>query len=245
MACLEDKLYIALGGGYIVSYDLGTSRTRLIVSSRRIEKQSPFDNSYEDPFVPCMAADPVHQRVIFLSRNPTGVPFNPDKCGVWTIDSNDHVEQLIRPRTPDTDDRGMWPEIIRSYYDLRSEMMFPKTNSLIGFIGMVGRDRELYPPQFNSLLSAIDGQPGPDGRIVDETHRWIWSARLKRGTAWGRYSVDKKRIEIFPDLRKSAFDQFDFFIQFIEHGKYALVGGDRSLWLLTLKREEATQSSKD
>jgi hypothetical protein len=243
IACLDGKLYAVLNGGYLIVYDLRSRQCKTLVSSRRLEKLSPFDNNNLDLAAPCMAADPEHERILFLSRTWKS-PDDPKHSlrGIWAIDAKDgRLERVVAPESGD-DNPEAWPNAIRNIYAYPPEMM-KETNIYVKFLMVVGPDRESFPPQCRNLQAAIQGQPGSDGNVVDKKSRWIWSATWDR--TWQRHSVDKQRAEFFPPLRKDGFEMNgEITIQFIDKGRYALVGDQHGLWLLTLAEESNETNAK-
>ena len=98
LAIANNTLVAAVDEGYLISYDIATGRCDTIASSRRSEKQSPFDNS--EPFrVFDMTADPQRDRVLFTFS----VAAN---HGLWEFNVKTRAFKKLQPHIP-----GAWSPV--------------------------------------------------------------------------------------------------------------------------------------
>jgi hypothetical protein len=94
LAAVEDKLVARLEGGYLVVYDPLKRRCDVIVSTRRTEKLSPFDNS-KNALVGYVVADAPRQRVLFTAVF-SGEPEHASN-GVWAYSLKDRQFARLLP----------------------------------------------------------------------------------------------------------------------------------------------------
>src|SRR5262249_47796332 len=66
LAGLDGKVFAVLDGGYLVAFGSDSDTCDVLASSRRKDKQSPFDDAGEPFKVRLMFADPDRHRILFI-----------------------------------------------------------------------------------------------------------------------------------------------------------------------------------
>lgn len=196
LAVVDRTLIAGLEGGYIVTHDLDAGRTDVIVSSRRAEKLSPFDNSA--PFrVWELAADPKRHRVLFtLNLNTRNDP----REGLWEFNLKSRQFKRLQPVV-----YGAWgPVRDERLYIVQVDGINRLNGGLVAFdlasnqyLLIHGHAPKEYGDLKNVGMPKETSIPFPR-HLLHGNH--YWSAY-----PFGRHSLDGKHEEPLPSLHDQTF----------------------------------------
>jgi hypothetical protein len=250
LAFLDGRLYVtaryatALGerksSGYVISYDPVSRRMDTLVSSRRGEHLSPFDDQTAfNPF--SLEADPARHRLILGANTETsGGPIT----GFWSI-----TPETRRMDPLAVVDLGPSVKLSGSDWvgtlDANTVGLFRYTNDVAGL--NQDRNRSFYVFSVPSAGSnratwrtvahgeALPGfltglAPRPE-LLVDG---WLWTDR-----PFMRISFDAAKVEQLPSLTSDHPFRPSECLQMLDSGNQLLAGDQFSLWLLDLANEPA------
>jgi hypothetical protein len=236
LACVDGKLYAALGEenkeGYLAAIDLDTHRCKIVASSRRKEKLSPFDDS-PPFFARGFLADPKRHRVLFLAsvRNQLA------PSGLWEINS---VTGKLRQRMK----HYLFSPYDLEWYSLLSGdkiLLASKSATIVYDLATdkwqsrpykntdIVQTQTYVLPRLKDVLALA--QPGKEpiplrgGDMLFDG--WLWSS-----DPFGRVSLDGEVKERFPRPRKK-FNRFNpnECMQVLDNGSKLLFADQNGIWL--------------
>jgi hypothetical protein len=229
LAVVDDALFVALEGGYLVTCDLATGKCETVASSRRREKLSPFDNT--SPFtVAGLAADPPRHRVLFTLHLSTA---NDPRSGLWEFDVKTRQFRKVQPYIGE-----LWSEVTSGrIYVYHSDVLKRRPDTLLAY--------ELAEDRFVLL----HGEPPVEYGTVklaklpkDLTVAFLGRGLLRHGYFWqvypfGRHTLDEKKQDYFPTPRDNSWTYaFSAMLALRPAGPHELLVGDYAgLYLLRLK----------
>ncbi len=222
-ADLGDTIYLEVTsegdhGAYLVSYDLKDGSVRTLISSRRQEQASPFDNMapMEMNFI---VSDPPRQRILFYVHNSD---WDKDKIGLWEYsERSGQFKKLLGTTDPSVKGAGTYQVtaglptdgafVFRFregsvVYDLNTDVMH---NGLAGANGPAAPRTAAYP-LWNHWWQAY-GAPGQGASNGDRTIA--------------------QRIGDVHALRRLAAGAFPPYSQML--GNRVLVADETGVWILT------------
>ena len=261
-AILDGKLYAALGGtqltasggrsdlihsgSFLVAYDLKTRACDVLVSTRRKEKQSPFDDG--PPFVATLVvADTARHRIVFLGGNSSrreaqqiaaaGTP-----SGIWEYGAKEKMFRFL----------SSVPVERWGHYHSAEQRILTGVRDLWSFDLAKDRLELFYTAAYPDVWWKMLAQTYPEiksnrsSRMMDGSlllhppyvllDGWLWSA-----SPWGRIRLDGTNQEYFSSLRTKETPDYFLYpttcIEPIANGRRLLVGDHYGLWLLDLKKE--------
>ena len=212
LTCLDGCLYAALGElrkeSYLVAWDLQSRKCKVLTSSRRKEKQSPFDDCGPvETFT--LLADPVRGRVLFsvLSQAFWVRPTN----GLWAFHPRTQTFTRLIPlldRDQDLFARNSCIEgdrlVMNGYqgsfvYNLARKDARLIYNSRVPPVAIdpgrsIGREMATIPDRRDWGFQDPDLKP--PFLVMDG---WIWWA-----SPFCRWTLDGKKVELLPPLRPTS-----------------------------------------
>jgi hypothetical protein len=229
MTILGEKLYAGLEGGYLVTYDPGSSRVEVLASSRRKEKVTPFDDREEQFSVPYLVADPERQRVLFVMHEATPKdlyqvgPSKDSTNGLWELNvGTREFRRLVRLYAYPAVSWGSPVHngrILLSSYQFALEFDLARNQPhLLRAFGRVSPD--LTPERQEHF-----------GVGVPHLYRqgWLWSP-----SPFGRISIPENRQELLaPLVERSGF--WPTSLDALGEDEL-LVGDVFTLWVLKLRK---------
>jgi len=230
LACVGDTLYACLGDrGCLLAYDLVHRQAEVIASSRRKQKQSPFDDG-PPLHIPYMIADPTRTRLVYFAAVYGGQP------GLWAYDWKTRSFQQLAEVCVDSHGNFWGSSTFRDRFIVgtnRGAILFDlRTDSMQCVLKTIFCFPEYRNPTYtanpNKLLDYLVWVSVP--LLVQDG--WLWHAQ-----PWGRISLDGRREEDLVPLRKETADDIfcpDQCLEPVGDGDQILVGDRRGLWLLTL-----------
>lgn len=240
LAFLEGKLYAALGGGYLVSYEPKAERLEVLASSRRKEKRTPFDDLPGGFTVTCAAADPQRNRLLLAlyekplpAPKPSGQTREP-VSGFWEL--NVKKGAFTRHLRFTSWSHASYLSPIRNDHLLLSNNTWALDYDLV-------RDK----PDLLWAFNAVGPDLGIDkARCKDyfgmSAPRWYHDGWLWTDRPFGRLSLATKRQERFPPLGKPR-DANPFHprecIEPLGKGNQMLIGDLYTLWIVSLRQEKS------
>ncbi|MDB6027174.1 MAG: hypothetical protein JWM68_3397, partial [Verrucomicrobiales bacterium] len=242
LACLENKLFLGLGEheGFLVVYDLKEQHCNVIASSRRKEKRSPFDDTTPPFAVHSMRSDPLRQRIIALITAPT----SPELAGLWQINPDSgELKQILKL----AGEAWLLPNFVSPIRNNRLLLHDWGSRCIIDFDLRNDQAKLLYAGSpygsFHSLQPAKEtarvwiNRSGPF-LVVDGS---VWT-----GEDFGRFSRDLPKGESFPALPGEKLPRLAGCMSGLEmvgNGRQVLVVQKTKVWLLTLPKESARNST--
>jgi hypothetical protein len=238
---LGDRLYVSLGErdkeSYVAAWDLKTRKVEVLASSRRKEKQAPFDD-HVPLHAKIMLADQARGRVL-MGLFPNGAS---PLSGLWALDVRDKKWARLLPLQPpdailcgpnsrvEGDRLVLKSSFGRFEYDLAKP-----TTKLI----LPGK-ASLEVAQIRCVMLQLENLPGYPIRFGDGLQAWP-PHEIVGGQVWGawpfsRRRLDNGRVENLPPLRPGPqFFRPSECIQLFRGERELLVGDCFGIWLVTLK----------
>jgi hypothetical protein len=215
IAVMDGKVYAGFADGYLVSINPQTGECDVLASSRRKQKQSPFDDG--DVFrVPTLVADPSRQRLVFVIGKQ-----------VWQL----------------TPSEGKITPMIDLVAVARGRSEPKLTGQNIDWSGRVRGDRVLIANVFHTIeidlahdraveLHAPElgfFQTHPPQLVIDG---WLWC-----GGAFSRLSLDKRDYQALPSPEKGSTSFRPTICLELSADQRQLIAADQySVWLYDLER---------
>jgi hypothetical protein len=230
------KLYAGLAGGYLVAIDEKTRDLKVLASSRRKEKLSPFDDLPSGFSVPYMVADPARDRLLFVLYENTNEdlyqtgPKKNSPAGLWELHFKTgkftrHVRLFHYPRVRfGSGIRNDHILLSDGAYALDYDVAKDKPELLWAF-NRVGPELGLERAKNKEFFSMNAPRLYRNG--------WLWSDR-----PFGRWNPETKKHEVFPRLgkpRNSNPFQPGEAIEPVGSDRL-LIGDSFTLWVVTLKK---------
>lgn len=237
MSFHDGKLYVALGGGYLLAVNPESGAYETLASSRRRERLTPFDDS--DVFrIPYLVADAERHRLIFLLyQKPGHLIYYPSALiaakdttnGLWEYDLKAktfkrHIELYYHA--------FLWGSPVRAGHVILSKPGHHHTGvmdfDLAANKGKLLWARTPIGPEVakESAVSLADYTPFANVQLVRGD--WMWCAHpLSRG------ALSERRLELLPALGTNADFGPDAGLALEPIGRDRLLLGNTSgLWLL-------------
>jgi hypothetical protein len=230
------KVYAGLAGGYLVTLDEKTKEVKVLASSRRKEKLSPFDDLASGFSVPYLVADPRRDRVLFALYENTNQdlyqtgPKKNTPAGFWELNLKTgaytrHFRLYHYPRVG-------WGSGIRADHILLSSNTFAldfdlarNKPELLWAFNHVGPELRMDQARCKDYFTMNSPRLYRDG--------WLWSEH-----PFSRLNVHSKKQEYFPALGKPK-DANPFSLRDIEPigtGDRLLMANLFTLWIVTLRK---------
>lgn len=228
IACLADTLYAKVGdamGAYLVAVDLSKGNTKVLASSQRTQKLSPFDDS--PAFViKYMVPDTERSRVLMMVNSPEVV------AGFWALDIKtgqfhrsanlqnpfNHPFKWGSPVRKDHILLGAYNWIFK--YDLESD-------SVSWIYGNRGYDSDPYRQHKRNLIKG-EFNMWPPYLLLDG---YLWSSE-----PFSRISIKNQKQELFTQLpNPNRYSLHGGCLEVVPETKEILYGHRDGLWLLSLQ----------
>jgi len=238
LAFLEGKLYAALGGGYLVTYERKAERVEVLASSRRKEKRTPLDDLPGGFSVKCLTVDPQRDRLLLALYEGPLPAQNPQArqpvSGLWEFNVK----------------KGTFKRHVRFSSFSHAAFVSPiHDNHLLLSSNTWALDYDLARDR-PDLLWAFN-PVGPDlpinkARCKDyfgmSAPRWYHDGWLWTDRPFGRLSVASKRQERFPPLGKPR-DLNPFHpreaLEPLGKGDQMLLADVYTVWVVSLRKEKS------
>lgn len=215
IAVLDGKIYAGFSDGYMASVDPKSGQCDVIASSRRKQKQSPFDDG--DVFrVPTLVADPQRQRLVFVIGKQA-----------WQLKPSD----------------GKITPIIDLIAVARGRSEPKLTGANIDWSGSVHGDRILVANVFHTIEidlahdRAVEINAPEFGFFETQPPQLVIDGTLWSGGSFSHLSLDKRVFQALPgpDEKKGAFRP-TICLELAANQKQLVAADQYSVWLYDLQR---------
>ncbi len=231
----DGVLYAALGErekeSYFIRYNLSSKRCDVLASNRRKQIQSPLDD--RAPFdVRFLFSDAKRNRLLFIINE-----IKPKQLsGLWQLDlKTSQLNQMIQGGDPENSSGSIgWASELDP-----DHLLFSAGITGVFKFSRVTNTREMVYDARSSTQKELP-QPNFPALLLDN---WLWLTH-----PWGRVSLHNKYFEPFPDLeetdllvlsrskKENIIRSLEIF-QLVNKNQQILVGTEKRLWLLDLKKE--------
>lgn len=222
-ADLGDTLYLEVTsegdhGAYLVSYDLNDGSVRTLISSRRQEQASPFDNMapMEMNFI---VSDPPRERILFYVHNSD---WDNKKIGLWEYSARSRqFKKLLGTTDPSVKEAGTYPVAAGLPVDGAFAFRF-RGGSVV---------YDLNTNVMHNWLTNANDPAAPQTPAFRLWNNW-WQGygAPVHGASNGDGTI-AQRIGDVHALRKLVSGAFPPFSQML--GKRVLVADETGVWILT------------
>jgi hypothetical protein len=223
----DGRLYVALGGGYLISMDPASGKFDVLASSRRKDKVSPFDDG-EAFAVTSMVPDPRRQRLLFVLLRGRTQPKSLN--GLWALDPKTRTfEHLLETNGTE------FPISCRMTGD--DQLFMASTTKAVDYDLAKGKHTLLFAkhdPNGTVLVqkTALCQEPFR-GEPALYRDGWMWMT-----TPLSRVSIADNKQVIPPEPKRKGNTPAGNPDGIVPLGKDRLLyGTDNSLWLLTLRKK--------
>jgi len=223
LALLEGNVFAALKGGYLVQVTPGKTNPRVLASSRRKEKSSPFDDA-EAFYVRGLVADPQGRRLLFPLYQ--GTPSTAGSIdGLWEYSRKTRAFTRRVPlfRNPPVN----WVSPVR-----QGQVLF--STPFWAFVFDLARNQ---PTFVSSRLIGPGLKPAPELVMTASPphllHKgWVWTSY-----PFGRTRTATGKVEKLPPLDKNTLSfAANEALELLADDRL-LIGSPYGLWLARLRKE--------